>query len=140
MSDSYSIEFKGLPELIAKLDNAVKDDVIKKSLNLGGLLLAGWSKKNRLSGPRPQFLGVRTGRLRSSITAGKTIKSGNEYIEKIGTNVSYGTIHEFGGFTGRNGRVRMPARPFLRPSLEDENNRNTILNILTKNINEALAK
>jgi phage gpG-like protein len=130
---SYSIEIKGLEELMNKLTASVREDVIKRSLYQGGLLLAGWSKKNRLSGPRPQFLGVVTGRLRSSITASPTEHIGSEYRVRIDTNVEYGPTHEFGSLS-RN----IPARPFLRPALEDEGNRSMVLNILTENINLAL--
>lgn len=132
-SFSYSIKIKGLQELMNKLTASVRDDIISHSLYQGGLLLAGWSKANRLSGPRPQFLGVITGRLRSSITASQTEHIGSEYRVKIGTNVIYGPIHEFGDFS----RGIRP-RPFLRPALEDEGNRQEILNILTENINQAL--
>ncbi|MGE4827823.1 phage virion morphogenesis protein [Yersinia enterocolitica] len=31
----------------------------------------------------------------------------------VGTNVIYGAIHQFGGETGRNKAVELPARPFL---------------------------
>lgn len=102
---SYNIEIEGLPELINKLEASVRDDVINRSLYQGGLLIAGWSKANRLSGPRPQYLGVVTGRLRSSISAAPVEHIGNEYLERIGTNVEYGAIHEFGGATGRNRKV-----------------------------------
>lgn len=140
MTGIYQIEIKGIEKLIAKLESAVKEDVIKSSMTLGGQLLAGWSKKNRLSGPRPQYLGVRTNRLRSSISSSEAIKSGNEYSVKVGTNVEYARIHEFGGMTGRGLKTRMPARPFLRPSVEDTGNRQRILDILTENINRALGK
>ncbi len=140
MSESYTIEINGIQALINKLEEATKETVIKSSITSGAALLAGWSKKNRLSGPRPQYLGVRTGRLRSSISFTQTVKEGNEYSSKIGTNVEYAPIHEFGGHTGRGKGFMMPARPFLRPSLEDSDNQKTILNILTRNINEALSK
>ena len=135
MSYSLEIDKKDLQKLFTKLEACVKDDVIKKSLNTSGFLLSAWSKSNRLSGPRPTFLGVVTNRLRSSIASTKAIKSGNEYSVKIGTNVQYARAHEF-GYSPRNLR----ARPFLRPSLQDAENRKKILNEFTKNINEALSK
>ena len=137
-SFSYSIELKGLEKLIAKLEGAVRESVIKRALYQGGLLLSGWSKTSRLSGPRPQYLGVISGRLRASITAAPPEHNGDEYIQKIGTNVIYAPIHEFGGYRGMRGF--MPARPFLSPALQDEGNRKEILNLLTQNINEALEK
>ncbi len=138
MSESYKIEIKGIKELIDKLENSVKPTIIKSSLTQGGALLTAWIKKNRLSGPRPRILGVKSGRLRSSISFSPATQNGNEYSTKIGTNVIYAPIHEFGGRIGKRGK--MPARPFLRPSLQDEGNRKQILNILTKNISEALNK
>ena len=140
MSDdlTYSVSLQGLNELLAKLNAATQQEVFLSSLKLSGLFLAGWSKQYRLSGPRPQFLGVVTGRLRSSITAGEPEHQGNTYTEKIGTNVVYGAIHEFGGMTGRNHSVLIPPRPFLRPAIEDTDNRQKILDILTQKINEAL--
>ena len=136
---SYTISISGLEELIAKLNTVTQQEVFLSSLKLSGLMLAGWVKQNRLSGPRPQFLGVVTGRLRSSITAGEPEQSGNQYTEKIGTNVEYAAIHEFGGLTGRNHTTLIPPRPFLEPALQDEDNRQKILDIFTEQINEALA-
>lgn len=132
---TYEINLNGTTELFRKLNNAVQKEVINESLQKGGILLSGWSKKNRLSGPRPKFLGVKTGRLRSSISSSKTQKTGNTYFVKVGTNVVYGPTHEFG-----SPRKNIPARPFLSPALEDQNNRKDILSILVKNINEALEK
>lgn len=142
MADDYSleIEVKGLKSLIKKLESATRREVFFKTLNQGGQLLARWSKANRLSGPRPTFLGVVTNRLRSSITAGQPQSKGNIYFEEIGTNVDYAKIHEFGGFAGRNRKVFIRARPFLKPALEDEGNQKEILDILTEQVNEALTK
>ena len=141
MSDelTYNISISGVEELLAKLNAATQEQVIFQSLKLSGLMIAGWSKENRLSGPRPQYLGVVTGRLRASITAADPEHTGNEYSEKIGTNVEYAAIHEFGGLTGRNHRTLIPPRPFLEPALEDEDNRQKILDILTENINDAIS-
>jgi phage gpG-like protein len=76
------------------------------------------SKINYLSGPRPHILGVISGRLRNSIKT-RTRRHGNVLEGSIGTNVKYGPIHEFGGSAGRNRKVMIPPRPFLRPSIED---------------------
>lgn len=125
------------------------------------------AQRHYLSGPRPQRLGVRTNRLRSSLTAAPARVTGDSVISSIGTNVAYAGAHEF-GFDGsvtvrahqrnifrshqtgggsvfdmRTGRVRrqavrtisllqgqatvrsharrvkMRARPFLRPAVED---------------------
>ncbi len=142
----FQVDITGIQKLINKLQASVKDAVIKQSLDLGGALLAGWSKKNRLTGPRPQYLGVVTGRLRSSIAFTKTQHEGNTYFTKIGTNVVYGPQHEFGltitkiSSKGKSFQVKYPKRAFLSPAIEDQNNQQKILNILTENINEALNK
>ncbi len=140
MTKFYQIDVTGLEALISRLDSSTREDVIIRSMNLGGALLAGWSKKNRLSGPRPNILGVKTGRLRSSISSSQTAKSGNSYETRVGTNVAYARIHEYGGYTGRNRSTFIPARPFLAPSIQDRANQQQIIDILTRNINEALSK
>ncbi len=137
MIPSFEINQDDLNRLFRKLDDATKTSVAIRSLELGGLLLAGWSKKNRLSGPRPNILGVKTGRLRSSISASRVHVQGDTYEVRVGTNVVYGPIHEYGG---QRGKGFMRARPFLRPSIENQDNRKQILDILTRNINEALAR
>lgn len=160
MADEHiKIDIKGIVKLFDKLDRGAKESVIKKSLYQGALHIAGWSKNRRLTGPRPAFLGVVSGRLRSSITASRTTKLGDEYRSSIGTNVKYAKVHEL-GFQGdvfvrsfvRRGKVgthlvrphtrrmNMPARPFLRPSIMDAGNRQNVLKILTENINEELSK
>lgn len=35
----------------------------------------------------------------------------------VGAASVYGAIHEFGGMAGRGGKVKIPARPYIRPSL-----------------------
>lgn len=74
------------------------------------------AKQDYLSGPRPEILDVVTGRLRSSIY-GRVRESGKTVTIAFGTDVPYAPIHEFGGRT-RNGR--MPRRPFLQPSVDEE--------------------
>ncbi len=56
-----------------------------------------------------------TGRLRASI--GNVNRGGifeiDERSVRVGTNVIYAAIHNFGGRAGRGHRVEIPARPFL---------------------------
>ena len=78
-----------------------------------------------LTGPRPEKLGVVTGRLRSSIHW-KIKRLSKSVIEgSIGTNVFYAKLHEE-GFVSRNKngqgssiRVVKEKRPFLKPGIED---------------------
>lgn len=58
----------------------------------------GRSKKEFLTGPRPEKLGVKTGRLRSSIH-GKATRDGANIEAVLGTNVKYAARWEL-GFTG----------------------------------------
>ncbi len=92
--------------LLNKLSAAVRPDVIKESLYQGGLHIGGWIKDKRLTGPRPKFLGVKSDRLRTSIATGEPEQSGNTFSVKIGTNVEYGPIHEFGGVIERKATIR----------------------------------
>ena len=91
-------------------------------------------KTGYLTGPRPEKLGVVTGRLRSSITYLMTPNPGKITAE-IGTNVIYGAVHEYGGIilpkkgnylkfkTGGGWvsvkKVTMPKRPFIEPGIKD---------------------
>lgn len=161
MAKDFKLEIKPaqLKSLFNKLDSTTRSDVIKRSLDLSARHLAGWSKRNRLTGARPRFLGVVTGRLRSSISSTRPEKTQTGWKVRIGTNVKYGRIHEL-GFRGRvtvgahlrktRGRtssvrghtrfMNMPARPFLRPAIEERQNHIKILNIFTENINRAIQR
>ena len=136
---------KGIPGMDPLLQKIAKaqaeiDRGIGRALMRGALLISGEAQRN-VSGPRPERLGVVTGRLRSSISAVALSK----YSVKVGTNVSYAAIHEFGGRTkphlivplkkkalswvGEGGEVfvrrvvhhpgsTIPARPYMRPAME----------------------
>lgn len=56
----------------------------------------GYAQRTYLSGPRPGKLGVRTNRLRSSLSASAAVVSGNTITSTIGTNVAYAGVHEHG--------------------------------------------
>jgi HK97 gp10 family phage protein len=178
-----TLEIKGLQRLAKKLDPVERDKALKLGMTHSGYLLQNWIVRNRLSGPRPRILDRVTGRLANSITTSKTIKEGTAYITKIGTNVEYARIHEFGyddpdegftvigghlrrdkskdeyiktyvggklkrtrvvtGFTGVGQHIRairMPARPFMRPAFENEQNQREILAMITEKLQEALDK
>lgn len=109
-----------------------------------GMDSEGRSKRDFLSGPRPEKLGVVSGRLRSSVT-NQVERKGNDIEISLGTNVKYARSWELGfegvqqvrphmrvvskvfgqsvnatvsAVTGHSRRVSRPAKPFLRPSLE----------------------
>lgn len=71
----------------------------------------GTAKRDYLSGPRPERLGVVTGFLRSSV-AHKTKVEDDTVSVVIGSHMFYAPYHEFGTH-------RMQARPFLRPAVTD---------------------
>jgi len=159
MADEFRVDIGGIQGLLKKLGSAKRPDVINRSLFSGAVLIAGWSKQNRLTGPRPRFLGVVTGRLRSSISASQTEQNGNTFISRIGTNVKYASVHER-GFKGRVSirsfvrhtksgshlvkshlrNMNVPKREFLRPAILNKGNQEQVLKILTENINEAMQK
>lgn len=104
---------------------ALKSEIKKIAIDMTAKV-----KSEKLSG---QVLNVRSGRLRRSINY-RIEESDTGIDAKVGTNVEYGRVHEL-GFKGavrvkehmRKGKrvrahlrnVNMPARPFLRPSLEE---------------------
>lgn len=177
MATEIKIDITGVQELAARLDTVKREKALIEGLNLSGELLKGWIMRERLSGPRPQFLGVVTGRLRSSIATSGTKRDGDSLVNTIGTNVEYAPVHEFGATIQRKARVGsvffkrykrgakagkvlfskeskatfgrkvsfgahsigIPARPFMRPSIEDQGNQSQILSILTEKLNEALS-
>ena len=126
------LKTKGVNKLLRKLKGVTKEAVIKRSLTQGAFVLENWIKQNRLSGPRPKFLGVVTGRLRASISAKPAIKRGNRYFSTIGTNVGYARKHEFG--------EGVRARPFMRPALQARINQDKVLDLLVRNITRELKK
>jgi phage gpG-like protein len=109
-----------------------------------------WSKQ---SFGMPGHLQSRTGNLRRSINT-EVQESGKEIIGRIGTPVKYGPIHELGGvikpikgnylkfaIDGNWKSVRqviIPARPFLKPSLTE--NQDKIRDIILRNITEEANK
>ena len=95
-----------------------------------------------LTGPRPQKLGVVSGRLRSSI--GYLLRPGSKKMTaEVGTIVEYAAIHEYGGVTRahtilpKNKKAlfwpgarhpvklvqhpgsKMPERPFVEPGVKE---------------------
>lgn len=127
---SFNLDQTHFRKLLKKLDAPTQDRVVSGVLDRGGLMLAGWTKEFRLSGPRPKYLGVVTGRLRASIVTSGTFKRGDAWVNRIGTNVEYGPKHEFGDGVRK--------RPFLKPSLENKANQEAIVNDLLSSINFAI--
>lgn len=110
---TYQIEIKNIPDFPSSILPVVHEEM-KKAM----FMAEATSKRDYLSGPRPEKLGVVTGRLRSSIKGTAHLKFGNTE-GRLGTNVPYGPTHELGltvrGYTFRK-------RPFLVPAIEDNLN------------------
>lgn len=118
------LKIKGDKEVKARLDKinsklivALRVGIHKSLLELQGAIV------RKLSG---QVLNVRTNRLRGSWASSEALnvsQRGETIIGTIGSNVVYAAIHEFGGMAGRGRKVKIPARPYARPSLEEKQNR-----------------
>jgi phage gpG-like protein len=117
-------------KLFRKLKAVQRDEVITKGLYESGLMFARWSRLNRMSG-RPG-LRAPTGNLRGSVFPNQARKIGNKFIVSIGTNVRYVAKHECG--------IGVPKRAFLQPSIDEADNQRQMVKIMTRHINEALAK
>lgn len=59
-----------------------------------------------------------TGTLRRSIKV-KVHGAGHTAEAEIGPTAIYGRIQELGGDTGRGGATELPARPYMRPALDE---------------------
>ncbi len=105
---------------------------LRRAIEKEAIFETGYVKSRKLSG---QVLNVRTGTLRRSIAY--RIESGDTFVTaKIGTNVIYAAIHEYGGVihhyarsstkthkTSNGWDVKMPMRSFMRTTLADNRQR-----------------
>lgn len=93
---------------------------IAQGMDYENELTIGHAQARKLSRRGPTTLGVVTNRLRSSLNQVSAVVSGNSVASSIGTNVSYGGLHEFGfvgtvqvkGFTRRRFGLRSAAGAF----------------------------
>lgn len=134
--------------VVSGTKDALLSGLVKESKKFGANVVA-MAMDKYLSGPRPDVLGVGTGRLRSSIRSSVDQKDDKISIT-VGSNVSYSAIHEKGGETHPNVTnemrgffwhkfdktgdekwkwmaltkkrqltIRIPARPFLSTAIAD---------------------
>ena len=107
--------------------NAVTGEMLMNAAEAGGFVVEGHAKIKAGSG-RPGLI-MRTGALVNSIIVDKIKKSKTFAQVGIGTNLVYARIHELGGIIknafGRGIIVHMPARPYLRPAM-DENEKDIV--------------
>ncbi len=107
-----------LNRIAAKTEN--KSDLMR---NIAGTLESAVLTNFDVGG-RPPWLGIKhrqgsplvdTENLMSSITSDYDNDSA-----LVGTNEPYAAIHQFGGMAGRGRKVKIPARPFLELTSQDE--------------------
>ncbi len=121
---------KDLKRRLAKVDAAVRSDAASKGLRAGSNYLIGLIKANIAARPL-----VDTGDLMNSVTEDDIHIGDKSWIE-FGPHKIYAAIHEFGGvirpikgkflvFKGKDGNmvftksVTMPARPYIRPAVDE---------------------
>ena len=102
--------------------NAVTGAILMEAAKAGGNVVEGHAKINAGSG-RPG-LRIQSGHLVGSINVSEGIISKLRAWADIGTNVIYARIHELGGiikgaFGNPDTIVHMPARPYLRPAMDE---------------------
>jgi len=117
---------------VIKLDNRFKEVIaaasgenIMKALLAGGEVVRNHAKLNI----QAQEL-VDTSNLLNSISVQEGSGGKTDATVEIGTNVEYAAIHEFGGAIhqtnawgkGITQTIHIPARPYLRPSLDENVN------------------
>jgi len=151
------ISRKSLDKLVRKLEAASRERVFFEALNSTALHMRHWILTERLSGPRPLYLGRVTSVLASSISIVPAHREGETIVAKIGTNVKYARIHEYGGWIAPKNKpflawksretgkwiyttkpVYIPPRPFMKPAIKDTRNRGIVIDELKKAIHNAL--
>lgn len=144
------IAITGLGGLSNKFDPDKWRRAMLKAMHSVTIGVSAYIKERGLSG---QVLHIRTGRLKSSIN-GTSQMVGNIVTGKIGTNVVYAPIHEFGGvIRAKNSpylrfkigdrwvskkQVTIPARPFLRTGVQANIDNGYIIETFKKRIDQLL--
>jgi HK97 gp10 family phage protein len=129
-----SAEIVNLSEFADKLEElsqAARMTALKEAVQAGGFILEGEIKIHI----EKQNL-VDTGNLLNSIQQ-KEIRVQDTTAEvEVGTDVVYAAIHEFGGVTGRNYATTIPARPYMRPAVDEGKQRiiEAVGEVLKRNI------
>ena len=114
-----------LEDNFSAVRNAVTGRMLMDAAKAGGFVVEGHAKINASKGGT-KYLNIRTGALVNSITVDEGKQTKTRADVGVGTNMIYARIHELGGIIknawGRGITAHMPARPYLRPAL-DENER-----------------
>jgi HK97 gp10 family phage protein len=145
------VDLKEFEAAMSKLSDAARDNALREALDAGGFELEAEIKmqidKQKLRD---------TGNLINSIQKKKTKVTGNSGEVQVGTNVIYAAIHEFGGviraknakalrFRTKDGQwhtvksVTIPARPYMRPAVDEGKGRveAAVRAVLKRNIEAA---
>ncbi len=91
------IEVRNLPVVLAKVQTFEQKALAAcaRGMARGLDYIVSVAQRSYLQGPRPAYLGERSTRLRQSITRKVTITA-DGVLGRVGTNVKYAAIHEFG--------------------------------------------
>lgn len=101
---AISYEAAAVLEKLGRFTPRLKEG-IAQGFDLQNQFTIGHAQATYLTGPRPQRLGVRTNRLRSSLSAAPTLVTDDRITTAIGTNVRYAGAHE----RGFDGTVKVQA-------------------------------
>lgn len=115
----------------ALLESSVQRRISAEKTSPDGAAWAPWAEATAAGRGTGQSLLVAAGHLLGSV---QNVSSGPE--ARVGTNLVYSAIHQFGGQAGRGRSVTIPARPYLGLSGRD---RRDILDLVEGEIRELLA-
>lgn len=151
---SVSVRWEG-PKFIRDAEDAYREGLVAAGAFFQGQVMRTLRTQRSISPPgKPP--GVRTGTLARSIFTDITRLGDERPSVRVGSNLVYARIHEFGGvirpkkakllaFTVGKGssakkiftrKVTMPARPYLRPTFR--RNRNKIVEVFAANVRKSL--
>lgn len=115
--------------------NAAKQKAPKDTGNLEAAILVKWIKNNGNKNISKYIVGVRSGKGKrfGEIEGGTTqdVKDAKAGTGKLGKEAFYWWFHEFG-------TVKMPARPFLVPAFEQ--NQNQAIDAMKKRLEQRIKK
>jgi phage gpG-like protein len=107
----FELKLQGLNH-VKRLPYPLRRNVLL-ALSDGMMLAQRKAQTSYMTGPRPERLGVVTGRLRSSLYSFASENPGTQdWVGLLGTNVNYAAIHELGGIT-RPHPIVAKNRPYL---------------------------
>ena len=110
-----NVEIKGDDELRLELTKKVKRlkrDVIAKTINQSLVIIGGKLERNLNNVILNRVTGLLSGSFHIERASDYNLRG------KIGSPVRYSAIHEYGGWAGRNRKVRIPARKYFSKSVK----------------------